>query len=238
MDIDGRGTETGWQSVTASSRAVGALVDTAIVEGVQGQVGGVIEFLWDVTGTSNLSLDPKLASDAYIIEEFRSLAILSPSEGDGLLNEVFENNPPIPLFGTSVQSSVPAFASQQVFFVDWIVGEEFDVFFQLATVARLKVTNFDAAGFEANLDVDFGNTASLSRIRILDDQGNVIPDATLTSNDPSGPVYADVITAVPEPSGFLFVLMLFTLAGTPRYARKFSFVGDAKLGVSQSRRSV
>ena len=210
VDIDARGSELGWNSVSASARAVGGLVDTAIIDGVPGQAGGFIEFLWSVTGISTIELDPQIASDAYFINELSTVAILNPSEGGGDSVEVFRDEPSVPPGTTSVSSLVPGFFSQQVFAVDWFAGQDFDVFFELATTSRLDVTNLDAAGFEAVVDADFTNTGTLQEIRIFDNAGNLLPGATLTSTDPLGPDYASLI--VPEPASgaslaFLFVMV-------------------------------
>ena len=63
VSIDARNSELGWNNVSASSRAVSGLIDTAFIDGVPGQVGGFVEFLWTVTGSSTISLDPALQGD-------------------------------------------------------------------------------------------------------------------------------------------------------------------------------
>ncbi len=218
VNIDARGTDLGWNNVSASSRAVAGLIATACIQGVPGQVGGYVEFLWAVTGSSAISLDPVLSGDAYVINELSSIAIFNPSEGDGTALEVFIDEQGGIGAGPSVDSAVPAVFGPQTFVVDWFAGEEFDVYFELATVARLDVGHVDAAGFNASVDADFSNTAILQQIQIFNNDGELLPNAIMRSADPSGngPVYMNVVS-VPEPSVALVGLLLATVLSGQRF---------------------
>ena len=188
VDIDGRAINgrsgDGWFSSQARAFSSSQLVDTAIVEGLRaGEVGGVVEFLWNVTGASTINVDPKLRSDAYKINELFATAFFNTLE-EAAVPELLVNNQSQPPVGTSsVQSVQPGFFEPVTVPVDWLVGEELAVFFELQTNARLGVDNLDAAGFEATIDSDFSNTATLTEIRIYDDQGNLLPDAYIRSSD-------------------------------------------------------
>ena len=204
------------------------LVDTAIIDGVPGVTGGFVEFVWSVDGVSRISLDPKLAGDAYGIDELQTLAILNPSEGGGLSVEVIRNDQRGGSFGpgsNSVDSTQPGFFAQQVFAVDWFAGQEFDVFFQLEAASRLEITHGDAAGFTALLNADYGNTAVLQQIRIYDSNGNILPDATMRStDDPTDPGFNPnygSIVSVPEPNAATFWLVMVTFCSGVRFYRNF-----------------
>ena len=188
-NIDGRAVDgfsgDGWQNTKVDAISASQLVDTTIVDGLQGEVGGLVEFVWDVTGSSTISIDPKLSSDAYLPKRAFTTAFFNTIE-ESTVPELLINNQSKLAPGpgvTSIDSQVPGFFEPVVAFVDWIVGEELDVFFELQTHASLEVENFDAAGFEATLDSDFSNTAVLKEIRIFDEDGNLIPDAYLRSTE-------------------------------------------------------
>jgi len=231
VDIDARGANNpAWQTVTANARAVSGLVDTAIIDGVPGQAGGFVEFVWLVDGISTIKLTPKLSGDAYGINELETVAILNPSEGGGLFVEVIENDQSGGSgFGpgsNSVDSNQPGLFEQQIFAVDWFAGQEFDVFFELAAVSRLEIAHGDAAGFTAVVDADFGNTAILEQIRIYDNDGNILPDATMRSTedpmDPGfNPNYGSIVS-VPEPNSATLLLVILTLCSGFRFCRKFN----------------
>jgi|GEM_PF-2903640 len=195
VNIDGRGVNgfsgDGWARTRARAFSSTQLVDTAFVEGLDGHVGGFVEFLWDVTGGSTISVDPKLRSDAYRINELYTTAFFNTLD-ENAVPELLLNDQSQPSLGTSsVDSNVGGFVAPVSIFVDWLVGEELDVFFELQTSAVVSVDNFDAAGFEALVDADFSNTAVLEQIRIYDEDGNLIPNAFLRGEedfiyDPAG----------------------------------------------------
>lgn len=195
VDIDGRAVNgnsgDGWFQTRARASSASQLIDTAIVEGLSGQVGGFVEFLWDVSGGSLINLDPKLRGDGYRINELFTTALFNPLE-DSAVPELLLNDQSQPPLGTqSIDSAVAGFIEPVVLAVDWFAGEELDVFFELQTSASIGVQNLDAAGFEAVVESDFSNTATLKEILIYDDQGNLIPGAYLVGEgdfiyDPAG----------------------------------------------------
>ena len=133
VNIDGRAlggfSGDGWDSTTVSAFSSTQLVDTAIVEGFEGQFGGLVEFLWDVTGASTITVDPKLQSDAYVVNELFTTAFFNTIE-EQAIPELSLNNQSLPPLGTSsVQSIVPDFFEPVIVPVDWLVGEELAVFF-------------------------------------------------------------------------------------------------------------
>jgi len=207
VDIDGRAINgnsgDGWDRTNVRAFHSAQLVDTAIVEGVQGEISGVIEFLWDVTGSSNITVDPKLSSDAYFIDDLFTTSFFNTLEDNGT-PELLLNNQSRP-GGSSVDSTVGGFFEPVVVFVDWAVGEELDVFFELQTSAVLDVMNLDAAGFNALLSSDFSNTANFRAVNIYDQDGVLLEDARLVGQ--GGFVY-DPPTAVPEPSSASLLLGL------------------------------
>lgn len=195
VDIDGRAVNgnsgDGWDRTSVRASSASQLIDTAIVDGINGQLGGFVEFLWDVSGASLINLDPKLRGDGYRINELFTTALFNPLE-DGAVPELLLNDQSRPPLGTqSIDSAVGGFIEPVVLAVDWIAGEELDVFFELQTSATLGVQNLDAAGFEAVLESDFSNTATLTEVLVYDDQGNLIPGAYLVGEgdfiyDPAG----------------------------------------------------
>ena len=187
IDIDGRAINgnsgDGWESVRARASSSSQLIDTGFVEGFDGQIGGFVEFLWDITGSSTISLDPKLRSDAYVVNELFTTAFFNTID-ENAVPELLLNDQSRPPLGTSSVDSVQGgFIPPVSIFVDWLVGEELDVFFELQTSAAIGVQNLDAAGFEATLDADFSNTATLREVRIFDNDGNLIPDAFFRGED-------------------------------------------------------
>ncbi len=227
ITIDATESELGWNSVSATARAVGGLVDTAFVDGVPGQVGGFVEFSWTVDGQSNIDLNPvgTAKSNAYIIDVLNTTASLTSSEGvpDDFVDD---QRPPIGTTSVNTSTSTPELFEVQVFAVDWFAGQDFDVLFELETTAKLSIVNGDAAGFTSTVDANFTNTAVLSQIRIYDQQGNILPDATITSRtDPTGIVYADFV-AVPEPSAGLFGLLMATAFGAIRFYRRLRYLAS------------
>ena len=64
MSINGRNAPFGWASTEVSATAKSTLLDSAFVEGVPGGTAGSVEFMWIVTGLSQISLESKLPSDA------------------------------------------------------------------------------------------------------------------------------------------------------------------------------
>jgi len=216
VDIDAREpTELGWNSVTASARSVSGFSDTAFVDGVTGEVGGFIEFTWLVTGASSITLDPVLVSDGYVVESLSTTAILNPSDVGGGI-QVFHDDQS---GSTSVESFKPGVFEPQTFTVDWIAGDEFVVEFELTTISQLEIIHLDAAGFNAFVESDFSNTAVLQQIRIFDEDGTVLPNATLTSIDPNGPAYANLV-GVPEPSAGLLLMLLVLISGGNRFCKR------------------
>lgn len=208
VDIDGRAIDgnsgDGWDSTQVTASHSAQLVDTAFVEGVQGQTGGFIEFFWDITGGSTILVDPKLAGDAYRINELFTTTFFNTLE-ENAAPELLINDQSNPGLGqTVVDSRVEGFFEPVVVAVDWLVGEEIDVFFELKTAAALGIMNLDAAGFEATLETDFSNTATMMAINIYDENGDLLEDARLVGE--GGFVYDPPGVAIPEPSSAAILL--------------------------------
>lgn len=187
VDIDGRAINgfsgDGWETTNVRAFSSTQLVDTAFVEGFDGQVGGFVEFLWDVSGASRITVDPKLRNDAYGINQLFTTAFFNTIDEDSIPELLLNDQSRPPLGTSSVDSARGGFIPPVSIFVDWLVGEELDIFFELQTSAVLNVQNFDAAGFEALVESDFSNTAVLEQIRIYDENGNLIPNAFLRGQD-------------------------------------------------------
>ncbi len=187
VDIDGRAINgrsgDGWDSTSVRAFSSSQLVDTTFVDGIQGQSSGFAEFLWDITGASTITVNPQLSSDAYFVDQLFTTALFNTLEGQAIPELELNDQSRPPLGTSSVESIVPGFFEPVVIAVDWLVGQELDVFFELQTSARLDIMNLDAAGFNAVVDSDFSNTAVLREIRIYDENGDLIPDAFLRSSE-------------------------------------------------------
>jgi hypothetical protein len=190
-----------WNSVKADAQADASLVDFASVQGAVGATSGTVVFTWAVSGVSSLTLDTSNFNLVEVRNLSTSVTLAStiPSAPGLLLDDT--HTYPNSLSNNEVwQQSFVSDTGALVFDVPWQAGTEMPVFFDLTTKAQLEIVNFDAAGFAAGLDVDMSNTAVLSGVEILDDQGQPVPGARLVSRD--GFQYP----GVPEPGSGLMLL--------------------------------
>lgn len=216
MEIDQRDAAVTWNEVHVTANAKSGIEDQVFVDGVAGASAGQIEFLWAVTGLSEISFE----GDGIIVNDtLKTSAVLTSS--------VPADTPDIFLHDESgaigdVDSTLPSFSGFESFFVDWTPGTAFPIEFELNVSAELKITNFDAAGFEADLNADFGNTAVLQQINIFDGNGTRLNSASLISSR-DGFNYTNAIS-VPEPSSSVFLISSLCVLGISRYSRRQQMV--------------
>jgi hypothetical protein len=197
-----QGKEEAWVSVQAQATADASLVDLATVEGVVGIPAGTVRFHWVVTGSSMLMLDTS-GGNLVDVEDLSIVATLQssiPGASGTLIEEIYEFPDPTS-FNRQWSESYEAASGALVFEVPWQAGQELPVFFDLTTTAQLDITNQDAGRFLAELDADFGNTAQMLGVDVLDPTGEPIPTARLVSQ--TGFRYP----TVPEPGGLLLLLL-------------------------------
>lgn len=188
IEIDQRGSSgVSWFDLAASARAKSTLIDFGIVQDFGGATGGLIQFTWIVTGTSDILLDAT-GPNLLLVQDLNTSGILTSNVDtdvpDILINDVADNRF-VSGSGSNakIESLRPEVAEFQEFFVPWEANSEVPVFFELDVQSTLEVQNFDAAGFRANVDADFSNTATLDQVRIFDADGNLLPQASLIGQE-------------------------------------------------------
>ena len=214
VQVNQQGTEEAWVSIQAQVTADASLIDFATIEGAVGIPAGTVRFHWVVTGSSTLMLDTT-GGNFVGVEDLSIAAMLQSSipDADGILMEQLYEFPDPTSFNRYWSESYEAASGALVFELPWQAGQELPVFFDLTTAARLEITNQDAAGFLAELDADFGNTAQLRGVEILGSAGDLLPTAGLVSR--SGFTYP----TVPEPGGLLLLLLGAGASGRWRRVR-------------------
>ena len=215
VEANQQGTEEAWISIEARTTAEASLVDLATVEGAGGVSAGIVRFHWVVTGASILELDTT-GGNFVGVEQLSTGAVLRSSVpgSEGILIEELHDFPDSSSFNQQWSETYPAASGALLFEVPWQAGQELPVFFDLTTTSQMQISNQDAAGFLAALDVDFGNTARILGVDLLDSSNTPIPSARLVSR--SGFVYP----AVPEPNGCLLLLIGGALVRMRRLGRR------------------
>lgn len=203
MSIDHRENEITWNSVEVNSFTHTSMTDIAFVEGLDGQVGGIVELHWLVTGFSDLEVDAR-GPNAVMVNKLNNLATLSSSQ-DIAGPDIFIHDEGNQLLGNSLFADTKVAVLQpQVFAVEWFANQPIDIFFELDVRSNLMVTNFDAAGFSAELNGDFTNTATMLYAAVYDMEGNFLPGANLVGQ---GGTLEYRNSAVPEPTQALSLLL-------------------------------
>ena len=200
-----------WTDVDAEVRSEAIMIDTATIQkGSYTGTSGTLLFHWSVDGESSISATSHVGTSA--VEEMSSSVLLTstlPGAGE-ILNVELDHDAPNTKFlagGTSFSIGPLGLSTGTMLFAaDWTAAAV-NVEFTLHSVVRLKASTNDSDHFDANLVSDFYSTATLDAVSILDDQGNWIPDATMTSTDGSNTYTYSNIQAVPEPSAFLLLLV-------------------------------
>lgn len=219
---------TDWTRVTIDTSATGTFEVEAVIDGLSvDEVNnvGFVRFDWVVSGISELFLDATGFGNVTI-EEAVSAATLRSSateifpdgfihdptpESSSFLNDVLSDNLEVDSF------LVPVDLNQ----VDDLGNLVFDVDFELAVSTRLNITNDLVDGvrlgnFEALFNADFSNTATLTNVVVLEDDGlTPIGNASVVDRVSGGSLVA---SSVPEPTS-LVVLMLVGYAGGIRRRR-------------------
>ena len=193
-----------WKSMEANARATSTLADTAFVQGVPDGASGVVELHWAVSGNTSLALKNAAEIGINSIVAVTTLESTIPSAGGLLLDEL--HSPPAGV--DNYDMTFPAATDRLMFPVAWTAGEGVPIFFDLTSRLELSVTNElrHFREFEADLSADFGNSAVLEGVVILDQAGNPLEGASLAAAD--GSIYPSLINAVPEPSSLVICLLL------------------------------
>ena len=221
VDIDQRGsTGVSWNSVKVNATAKSSFVDTVIVEGVPNGSSGVVHLTWAVSGFSDILLERKEAS-AIFVRDVSTVGLLTSSVPSNVPS-LFVNDPAddvaVGSQNPKIESHVPETTGLQSFVIDWSAGSQFLIDFDLTIDASMEVLNIDAAGFTADVEADFSNTATLAFLEFFDDEGNEIPGATLVGEGDF--LYVADPTAVPEPSPPLLWSLMMVLLGGHHWRRK------------------
>jgi hypothetical protein len=220
VDVDQENASESWLTSKANAMAEASLVDFATVQGAGGATSGTIVFNWVVTGAATLSLDTTPFNVVQVNDLSTSAKLESTIPNSmGSLLDVTHAYPDPMSNKNNWQENHPIASDVVTFDVPWQANTEMPVFFDLSSTANLDITNLDASGFTAGLDIDLSNTAILRGVGILDDTGTKLPDAQLVSR--GGFVYPKV----PEPNGLsLFAIGLLFLRSVTR--RRSSVTAD------------
>ena len=221
-DTSGGGFVETWKSVSASATSAVTISDTISVSGVpSGVTGGRLEFNWALTGGSSISAISPTGS--VLSDQVSSFVSLSSNVGTGLISSLFlGNGPPDPATlitpSSSVSDNGSAATGTVTLDVDWVVGTPIGVTFDLFSEVVLQAGTNDASQFTANLISNYFNTALLSGVIVYDQNGNMIT-APGISVDGTNYTY-NTITAVPEPSAFLFGMLAVAGVFVIRFVRR------------------
>lgn len=193
-----------WQKMEAKALAQAALIDQPVVVGAPEAVSGIVQFHWAVTGHSDLIVKNAEDIDIGANQAFTTLST-KPTIPNTLMSESYT----LPENVDNLNLSIPAAGRTAVFPVPWEPGTPFPVFFEMQSLAELNVTNNlrHTRKFEATIASDFGRTAILEGVLILDEAGEQVPGATLVSAD--GITYPSLI--IPEPSSAVVLLLCVPL---------------------------
>ena len=171
-----------WKSIEAEVSATSELVDVVTVEGLPDGSAGTIEFNWVIDGSTYFELQD--LDNATVTEYSSSSTLESVIPGAGGI--VFDDTQSLPAGATSISDSFDVTGQAATFSVPFEVGTDLLVHFELSSRVDLAIEVEDetlgGGEFFAELFAEYGNSAVLDSVVVLDANGNVM-DAQVINQD-------------------------------------------------------
>lgn len=198
-----------WTSITMSNTMTARLIDEVTPSSPGATDTGFVRFTWELSGRHQVGRRHIAGRNQgfYEVDGIKARTTFTSSQGGTLFEATLEpaaallplrdefdlpkDYPPPPLGPIVVEVPVQ-------------FNQKSPIGFTLSSSASLTMTNLDGGdNFDVLAHADFGNSASLTLVEVLDAQRQVLPNATLLSE--SGIDYLGAI--VPEPThGWLGVI--------------------------------
>lgn len=199
----------GWNRIEVDTRAVGSFQTIAQINGLTDFNDiGFVEFEWAVTGSSSIFVDVVQEAGDVTVVEAGSLATLTPA----LLTQTPDSFIHLPTIGAdgSINDTRPSVLEAETFTLpfDQIQLDDGEipliaVDFELSVETRFLATSNNQAGvFTSIFDANFSNTATLTRVTVLDNEGAPITRAEVVDR-----ATGLSLVAVPEPSAAIVLLL-------------------------------